>query len=353
MRRAASTAAVLALAIAAALSLPTSGSADLQNQLNSVQAKERALQASKAAAQRQISAYQARVDDLANRLAAVQTSLDLEKSQLFGLRDQLRGARSRLSVLRDKLSRGRRVLVQQLRAQYLEPSPDVVSLIVNSTSFSDLLERADAVRRVQRRNVNTLKDVTSAKRAVTTQARRLARLETRQQQITAAVLIQRNEVGRLEQSAVAKQERARAARDRTASALNSVQARAAAIQKKLEAQIAPAAAGGPAFAAHGGSFGFFQAPGTNYSVGDEPEIARRLDRLGKALHLHLIGISGYRTPQHSVEVGGFSDDPHTKGQASDTPGVEGVPEATLNRFGLTRPFGGAAEADHIQLVGSI
>jgi hypothetical protein len=26
-----------------------------------------------------------------------------------------------------------------------------------------------------------------------------------------------------------------------------------------------------------------------------------------------------------------------------------VPEATLRRFGLTRPFGGAREADHIQL----
>jgi hypothetical protein len=82
----------------------------------------------------------------------------------------------------------------------------------------------------------------------------------------------------------------------------------------------------------------------------EPILAARLDRLGKALHLHLIGLSGYRTPQHSVEVGGFANDPHTQGRASDTPGVEGVPEATLRRFGLTRPFPGAHEADHIQLA---
>jgi Peptidase M15 len=101
--------------------------------------------------------------------------------------------------------------------------------------------------------------------------------------------------------------------------------------------------------ADGGLYGFFPAPGTNYAVGEEPEIAARLDRLGKALHLHLIGISGYRTPQHSVEVGGFANDPHTRGEASDTPGVEGVPEATLLQFGLTRPFPGPAEADHIQL----
>jgi hypothetical protein len=102
------------------------------------------------------------------------------------------------------------------------------------------------------------------------------------------------------------------------------------------------------FVAHSGSYGFFPAAGTDYSVNQEPIIAARLDQLGRALQLHLVGISGYRSPAHSVEVGGFSDDPHTKGEASDTPGVEGVPEATLNRFCLTRPFGGAREADHIQ-----
>src|SRR5207237_9999209 len=107
---------------------------------------------------------------------------------------------------------------------------------------------------------------------------------------------------------------------------------------------------GGTLALGGGPWGFFQAPGTNYSVGSEPEIASRLDRLGKALHIHLVGISGYRSPQHSVEVGGFANDPHTRGEASDTPGVEGVSEATLNRFGLTRPFAGASEADHIQLA---
>jgi hypothetical protein len=140
------------------------------------------------------------------------------------------------------------------------------------------------------------------------------------------------------------------------------------LERKLAAEsaaldrAAAAAAGGTAtggvapvggcvntsFVPHGGAYGFFPAAGTNYSVGVEPVLAARLDALGRALGLHLIGVSGYRTPQHSVEVGGFADDPHTQGIASDTPGVEGVPEATLERFCLTRPFGGTREADHIQ-----
>lgn len=98
------------------------------------------------------------------------------------------------------------------------------------------------------------------------------------------------------------------------------------------------------------AYGFFPAPGTNYTYGDEPEIARRLDQLAKAHKLHIIGISGYRSPAHSVAVGGFSNDPHTRGEASDSPGVESVPESVLNEYGLTRPFPGPAEADHIQLL---
>ena len=35
-----------------------------------------------------------------------------------------------------------------------------------------------------------------------------------------------------------------------------------------------------------------------------------------------------------------------------TGAVTSVPQATLARFGLIRPFGSAAEADHIQLLGS-
>ncbi len=103
--------------------------------------------------------------------------------------------------------------------------------------------------------------------------------------------------------------------------------------------------------AHGGR-GFTAGPGTVYTVGQEPQIAQRLDALGRALHLRLIGISGYRTPAHSLAVGGFAEDPHTRGAASDTPGTETIPESTLERFGLTRPFPGAAEADHIQLLGT-
>jgi hypothetical protein len=221
-------------------------------------------------------------------------------------------------------------------------------VIFSAHSFSDLLDRAEGLKRIQDRNVQSIKAVKDQRVAVTRETHHLGDLAVRQRRVTAATLMQRNQVAALKNGVLRHQLHYKRARSHKAATLGSIRSRRKALERRLSHLIS--ASGG--FAAHGGEYGFFPAPGTNYAVGDEPTLAAKLDRLGRALHLHLIGLSGYRTPQHSVEVGGFANDPHTRGQASDTPGVEGVSEATLNRFGLTRPFGGAAEADHIQLVGS-
>ena len=172
------------------------------------------------------------------------------------------------------------------------------------------------------------------------------------------MLVQRDEVAQLHLALVNRQLQFIHARDRKSAELEELHSHKHSLEHELaHIQASELAASGVGFsgpigeltATPEGAYGFFPAAGTNYGVGEEPTIAERLNTMGKALHLHLIGISGYRSPQHSVEVGGFANDPHTRGEASDTPGVEGVSESTLNQFGLTRPFPGAAEADHIQL----
>lgn len=104
--------------------------------------------------------------------------------------------------------------------------------------------------------------------------------------------------------------------------------------------------------------GFVADPGTNFATGDEAEIARRLDELGKKLGVTIYGISGYRTPARSVEVGGTANDPHTKGLAADI-GVGGstrasaakLTDAQLASVGLFRPIpGNSQEINHIALL---
>lgn len=97
--------------------------------------------------------------------------------------------------------------------------------------------------------------------------------------------------------------------------------------------------------------------------GKTVEIAQRLDELGSKLGVKIYSISAYRTPAHSVAVGGFADDPHTKGLAIDI-GVNGesrasaaqLTNAQLASVGLWRPFDmdgqDPAEVNHVQLIGT-
>ncbi len=108
--------------------------------------------------------------------------------------------------------------------------------------------------------------------------------------------------------------------------------------------------------------GFVADPGTSQTEGQLPVLTARLNALAISLHVTIYGISGYRTPAHSVAVGGYADDPHTKGEAEDI-GVNSVlrasaaqiSEAELARVGLYRPFDPTdnpdnTEVNHIQLI---
>ncbi|MDO8185871.1 lytic murein transglycosylase [Conexibacter sp. JD483] len=90
-----------------------------------------------------------------------------------------------------------------------------------------------------------------------------------------------------------------------------------------------------------GGVGFTPVPGKDFSSGREPEIARRAHALGLELGLRLTGISGRRDPAHNQAVGGSPTSQHLTGEAADIDGIQDVPEATLNRFGLHRPIPGA------------
>jgi peptidoglycan hydrolase CwlO-like protein len=362
---AAATIAAVTLAIAAFAvgSAGASSPGSLEGRIAASQARGSELHSGISADNHQIAGFQGNINDLQARLGALESSLALERAQLAKLKSELQTARRQMAALQVQLAHDKQVLVAQVVASYEAPPPSIASVVLEAHGFADLIERFDNLRAISSENAQATVRVAVEHDAVTVQATRLTEIEARQQRNTSAVLVQRDEVAQLHLALVNRQLAYIHARDRKSSELSSLRSHQQSLEHELATiQTRELAAGGNSLAYSGpvgpinlstsGEYGFFPAAGTSYGVGEEPQIAARLNTLGKALHLHLIGVSGYRTPQHSVEVGGFANDPHTRGEASDTPGVEGVPEATLNRFGLTRPFGGAAEADHIQLAGS-
>jgi peptidoglycan hydrolase CwlO-like protein len=349
--------------------LAQSSSADLSSRYRAARQRADQLKAQIQADSTRIDGFEGTIGSLQQRLSSIQSSITIQERQLADVRSALARARGRLMSLRTRYARDRRILAAELVAEYESPSPTLMNVVVDAHGFDDLLNRLHDLRAIERRNTETVRLVNRARIAVAAQTRRLTAIEARRQRAVTAVVTERDDLAQLRLSIVRRRLVYVNARSRKATELASLRKtltrqadeldRMAAAAARASQATATTASGGSApvaagacastpFVAHAGSYGFFPAAGTNYSVGEEPIIAARLDQLARALQLHLVGISGYRSPQHSVEVGGFSDDPHTHGEASDTPGVEGVPESTLNRFCLTRPFGGAREADHIQ-----
>jgi peptidoglycan hydrolase CwlO-like protein len=353
---------IIFLAALTAVLVGTGASAgNLAGRYAAGQQKAKALQQSITSDSKLIGAYEGRISNLETRLGVVQRSVNAQELLLGQVTEALGDAQYRLRVLESRYARGRRMLAAQLVADYESPQPTLMDVVLHAQGWDDLVNGLNRIKAVARANAETIHAINTTRLAVAAQTRRLARIQARRKRATAAVVVERDEIAQLRLQIVNRElavSRDKSRKSGQLRSLRSVLAREAHTleQQAIRAQAASFATGAPPaggcantpFVAHGGEFGFFPAAGTNYSVGEEPIIAARLDLMGRILQLHLIGISGYRTPEHSVEVGGFADDPHTQGIASDTPGVEGVPEATLERFCLTRPFGGAREADHIQ-----
>ncbi len=341
------------------------GWADLSSKYQAGQSRAKALRSQIAAQSRTIEGYQGTINNLEGRLAQIEDALGVQERLLTNVTFQLNAARSRLTRLRGTEARDQQTLAAQLRADYESPPPTIVSVVVNAQGFDQLVNGVRNLTAIRRSNVATMQRVVDDRRAVQAQTAQLAAVQARRRREAAAILDERDNVAQLRLSIVSKQLRAEHVRGAAATRLTSLKktleheaavldaqaARAAGAQRQRRRRrgpARPAAASTPRSWPTAASGGSSRRRGPTTASTRTPIIAARLDALGQALHLHLIGISGYRTPEHSVEVGGFADDPHTQGIASDTPGVEGVGEATLLQFCLTRPFPGAREADHIQ-----
>jgi murein DD-endopeptidase MepM/ murein hydrolase activator NlpD len=188
--------------------LPVLSNADLEDRKGKVQGeigrKERQIQRQKRAERRlsgQIDRYsdrigglQVRIDGLADRESELQTDLDARLGELAAIQEDLKTQRARLVRLRARLATGRRILADRLVELYKADDPDVMTVILNSNGFADLLERSEFIGRVSRQDGRIITRVTTAKAESTATAKRLDKLETRQKSVVKLIAARRNQV---------------------------------------------------------------------------------------------------------------------------------------------------------------
>jgi murein DD-endopeptidase MepM/ murein hydrolase activator NlpD len=214
------------------ISLPTSiGQA--QQQLAAGQRRVSQLAGTVAGAGRQAGDLGASVATLQGQVARLQGDLSARRTQLLRVRDELGAAQIKLGGLEAAKAAAERVLGEELVGNYEGGQPDIISVVLESNGFADLLERLAFAQRVSRQDARIVGHVRSARRAVAAEAKTLGRLTARAQNVAESVLSERNRVARYRLRLVAQQLTAAKAKATAAGQLGSAQVEVAQLTQQL------------------------------------------------------------------------------------------------------------------------
>lgn len=206
--------------------MPASGQSEgrLRNSISSGKARERTLASAAARLARLERASAREVAILDARLADVQGRLNGAEARLTQTQAALAAERDRALRLRRRLAQSRALLTELLRQRYMGDRPDLVTVVLDSHGFADLLERMEFLHRVQENDTAIVRVVRSARFDAKREARVLARLEARRRAIAQDVRRRRDAVAGIAAAAQQRRQEATCPHDDRASEPNVAEA---------------------------------------------------------------------------------------------------------------------------------
>lgn len=236
---------------------------DLESKIEKTQGKIGAKKGTERLLTTEISGYTSRIDKLQRRIAGLQerqstaqSDLAAKRAELGKIQSDLRFERKRLVRLRARLVEARQALAKRLVELYQADAPDIVTVILSSKGFAELLERGEFMERISEQDQKIIKLVRDAKADATSTAARLDVLERRQQKVTQIVQRRRDEIAQAKQGVIDTQVGLKGTRLDKAQALTKVRgerhqlegnlAGLKAQQAKITATLQQAASGIPA-----------------------------------------------------------------------------------------------------------
>jgi murein DD-endopeptidase MepM/ murein hydrolase activator NlpD len=223
--------------------------------------RERALSTTVARYSHKIGSLQSDITVLERRQVRIQGNLDAKRAELARIQENLRQERIRLARLRARLAEARVALAGRLVELYKADKPDVVTVVLNSDGFADLLDRTEFMQRVSDQDARIIDRVRTARADATRTAAHLDALEKRQTKVAAAIEARRNEVSRVRGQLVDRRDQFAAVRNDKATALAGTRdsrkhlegdlAQLVAANAKVQAQLAAANNNGSAPTAAG------------------------------------------------------------------------------------------------------
>lgn len=233
----------LTVAALSLLLVPGSSLGDLHQDLSSQSQTAARLRAAIAAETQRIAATTAGVRDAEARLASVQARADALQAQLTAVQRSLIAARNRLTRLENRLHQATVVLASNLRASYEDPRPDMITVVLGSNGFTDLLERLQFMERVRQQDATILGDTKTARTQVLGQTARLEGLQTRYRALDVAAVRSRDEAAALRGALLTRQAAQLRQRAGTAGRLSQVRGQIASIRRQIARLAHPVTTG--------------------------------------------------------------------------------------------------------------
>lgn len=219
----------------------------LSSQLNATQAHESQLSGSISGLQGDIATLSSEASSVEAREAAVHGAYEADQSALTTVQTEVGKERTDLNKLKRTLTRALKSLRAELVSRYESQQPTMVSVVLNSSGFSQLLDQLNFLNRAEALEQSTIRFARTAKANATAAEQRLAALDRHDSEITSYAA--RENAALSGMNALLTEREAEEARLRgiQEAALGSAQAKDAALQtaiNQIQAQEDPPASGG-------------------------------------------------------------------------------------------------------------
>jgi peptidoglycan hydrolase CwlO-like protein len=226
---------LLALCLAAGASAETLREKldDTQGKLDRVRESASALSATIADQNRAIDSMLGEVSALRQRQAAAEAELAAKQAELEQATAELAAEKRHLARIRKRLQRALGVLRERLVAIYLSGSPDTLSVVLESESWSDVSTRADYLSRVQEYDNSVADRVKGLRDEAKAAVKRMAAVRLRIKEARDQIAVKEREAAAAKAEAEASFAELKAAQAARQQTLDSLQSREAALSDNL------------------------------------------------------------------------------------------------------------------------
>ena len=224
-----------------------------QSAIERARSKEGVLTSDISALSKRIRSLTREIGSLRRREARVQNTLDARRAQLARVQARYQREHERFVALRRKLRRVQGVLAQRLIEIYKSDQPDMMSVILESDGFSDLLVRADYMKLIGEQDSVIVDKVRVLKRKSAQKRLLLVVLRSRAQEAVRVIEVKQRELQEARAAIQSNEADLAAARRYKSGKLGNVRARRSELEGDLRALEAASArvtnqlqSGGPA-----------------------------------------------------------------------------------------------------------